>query len=257
MKFILNLARRELRSSWKRLLFFFLCIGVGVGSIVALRSMIQNLNRVVTGQAREMMTADAQVETTREWPADVLAKIERAAPPPLVEARTETIEAPTMLRPADPSREGALMVEVKGVEKNFPLYGDFRLEDGRPFDFSLIEQGGAVVAPQLLERLNLRIGDRVKIGDREFEIRGVTRQEPGSAGGFRLGPRVFVEHAALESAGLTGFGSRARRKILFKVAEGGMDKLVQRLRTELGNNVFNIRSYKDSEENLGEQFTRA
>ncbi|PYT03417.1 MAG: hypothetical protein DMF65_04245, partial [Acidobacteria bacterium] len=32
---------------------------------------------------------------------------------------------------------------------------------------------------------------------------------------------------------------------------------VQRLRTELGNNVFNIRSYKDSEENLGEQFTRA
>ena len=73
MKFVLNLARRELRSSWKRLLFFFLCIGVGVGSIVALRSMIQNLNRSVTGQARELMTADAQVETTREWPADVLA----------------------------------------------------------------------------------------------------------------------------------------------------------------------------------------
>src|SRR5207237_1500743 len=51
--------------------------------------------------------------------------------------------------------------------------------------------------------------------------------------------------------------SRARRKILCKVVEGGMDKLVQRVRTELGNNVFNRRSYKDSEENLGEQFTRA
>src|SRR5205814_1655100 len=74
---------------------------------------------------------------------------------------------------------------------------------------------------------------------------------------FRLGPRVFVERAALEAAGLTGFGSRARRKILFRVAEGSMDKLVQRLRTELGNNVYNVRSYKDSEENLGEQFTRA
>src|SRR5256885_16660406 len=84
----------------------------------------------------------------------------------------------------------------------------------------------------LLERLNLRVGDRVKIGDREFEIRGVTRQEPGSAGGFRLGPRVFVERAALEAAGLAGFGSRARRKILFRVAQGGMDKLVQKLRTE-------------------------
>src|SRR2546430_10434653 len=36
-----------------------------------------------------------------------------------------------------------------------------------------------------------------------------------------------------------------------------MDKRVQRLRTELGNNVYNVRSYKDSEENLGEQFARA
>lgn len=257
MTFILNLARRELRSSWKRLLFFFLCIGVGVGSIVALRSMIQNLNRVVTGQARELMTADAQVETTREWPADVLAKISRAAPPSLVLARTETVEAPTMLRPADESREGALLVEVKGIERGFPLYGDFRLADGRPFDYSLVENGGAVVAPLLLERLSLRVGDKVKIGEKVFEIRGVTRQEPGSAGGFRLGPRVFVERAALEAAGLTGFGSRARRKILFKAVDGRTEELVRGLRAELGNNVFNVRSYKDSEENLGEQFTRA
>jgi putative ABC transport system permease protein len=257
VKFILNLARRELRSSWRRLLFFFLCIGIGVGSIVALRSMIQSLNRAVAGEARALMTADVQAETTREWTAEALAKIGRIAQPPLVEARTETVEAPTMLRPADASREGALMVEVKGIENGFPLYGDFRLEDGRAFDFALVERGGAVVAPLLLERLNLRVGDRVRIGEREFEIRGVTKQEPGSGGGFRLGPRVFVARADLESAGLTGFGSRARRKILFKSPDGRMGELVNRLRTELGNNVVNVRSYRDSEENLGEQFTRA
>ncbi len=257
MKFILNLARRELRASWRRLLFFFLCIGVGVGSIVALRSMIQSLNRAVAGEARALMTADVQAETTREWAADVLARIERAARPPLTSARTETIEAPTMLRPADAAREGALMVEVKGVERGFPLYGEFLLADGRAFDFSLVENGGAVVAPLLLERLSLRVGDRVKIGEREFEIRGVTKQEPGSSGGFRLGPRVFVARADLEAAGLTGFGSRARRKILFKAGEGRMDELVRALRAEVGNNVVNVRSYRDSEENLSEQFSRA
>jgi putative ABC transport system permease protein len=257
LKFILNLARRELRASWRRLLFFFLCIGVGVGSIVALRSMIQSLNRAVAGEARALMTADVQTETTREWSADVLAKIERVARPPLAEARTETIEAPTMLRPADSSREGALMVEVKGVERGFPLYGEFLLADGRPFDFALVEGGGAVVAPLLLERLNLRVGDRVKIGEREFEIRGVTKQEPGSSGGFRLGPRVFLARADLEAAGLTGFGSRARRKLLFRAGEGRMDELVRALRAEVGNNVINVRSYRDSEENLSEQFSRA
>ncbi|MCA1621464.1 MAG: FtsX-like permease family protein [Acidobacteria bacterium] len=257
MKFILNLARRELRASWRRLLFFFLCIGVGVGSIVALRSMIQSLNRAVAGEARALMTADVQVDTTREWPADALARLESVARPPLAEARTETIEAPTMLRPADPARAGALMVEVKGVERGFPLYGEFLLDDGRPFDFRLVEGGGAVVAPLLLERMSLRVGDRVKIGEREFEIRGVTRQEPGSGGGFRLGPRVFVARADLEAAGLTGFGSRARRKLLFRAGEGRMDELVRRLRAEFGNSFVGVRSYRDSEESLTEQFSRA
>jgi putative ABC transport system permease protein len=258
VSFIFNLAWRELRASWRRLLFFFLCIGIGVGSIVALRSMIQSLNRAVAGEARALMTADVQADTTREWPADALAKIERVARPPLVEAQTETIEAPTMLRPADEGPGGTLMVELKGVERGFPLYGDFRLEDGRPFDFALVEGGGAVVAPLLLERLGLNVGDRVRIGEREFEIRGVSKQEPGaSGGGFRLGPRVFVARADLEAAGLTGFGSRARRRMLFKTQEGRQGELVGALRSELGNNFVNVRSYRDSEESLGEQFARA
>ncbi|HEV3471488.1 MAG TPA: FtsX-like permease family protein [Pyrinomonadaceae bacterium] len=257
MKFILNMARRELRASWKRLLFFFLCVGVGVGSIVALRSVIQNLNRAVAGEARALLTADVQVDSTREWPAGALAKIESAARPPLAEARTETIEAPTMLRPADPSREGALIVELKGIEPPFPLYGEFRLADGRAFDHSLLSGGGAVVAPLLLERLNLKGGDRVKIGEKEFEIRGVTAQEPGAAGGFRLGPRVFVERGAVEEAGLAGFGSRTRRRVLLRAGEGRAEELAARLRAELGDSLLGVRSYRDSEENMGEQFARA
>ena len=36
MNFVMRMAQREIRSSWRRLLFFFVCIGVGVGSIVCL-----------------------------------------------------------------------------------------------------------------------------------------------------------------------------------------------------------------------------
>ena len=61
MNFIFNLTAREIRSSWQRLLFFFLCIAIGVGSIVALRSLIQNLNKAVGSDARELLTADLVV----------------------------------------------------------------------------------------------------------------------------------------------------------------------------------------------------
>ncbi len=37
MRFVILTAIRETRSAWKRLIFFFICIAVGVGAIVALR----------------------------------------------------------------------------------------------------------------------------------------------------------------------------------------------------------------------------
>ena len=257
MSFVFNLAVRELRASWRRLLFFFLCVGVGVGSIVALRSLIQNLNRAVAGEARALMTADVQLDSPRDWAPETLARIERVARSPLAEARTETVETTTMLRPEDDAKGGALMVELKGVEPAFPLYGEFKLADGRAFDHSLLAGGGAVVAPLLLERLNLKVGDRVLIGEKRFEIRGVAQQEPGLGGGLRLGPRVFVERGSVEEAGLTGFGSRARRRMLFLAGAGRAEELTAKLRAEVGGNLVSVRSYRDSEERLGEQFTRA
>jgi putative ABC transport system permease protein len=250
------MARREMRSSWRRLLFFFLCIGIGVGSIVALRSTIQNVNHSVAGEARSLLTADVQIDSTRPWKPETLSIIERLARSPEVLARTETIEANTMARPADSKREGAMMVELKGIEPPYPLYGNFKLSDGRPFDHTLLDGGGAVVAPLLLERLNLRVGDSIKIGESSFEIRGRFDYEPGSGGGFRLGPRVFIARSAVEATGLTGFGSRARRKLLFKVQDGALEGFVGRLRAELKGQLVTVTSYKDSQENLSEQFER-
>ncbi|HKP86389.1 MAG TPA: FtsX-like permease family protein [Blastocatellia bacterium] len=257
MKFIFQMARRELRSSWRRLVFFFLCIAIGVGSIVAVRSMLQNAGVAIAAEARALLTADVQVDSNRPWTKETLEVIDRVARPPAVEARVETIESATMIRPADPAREGAIMIELKGIEPPFPLYGEFKLANGQAFDYSLIRDYGAVVAPALLERLKLGLGDEVKIGNRAFQIRGVVEKEPGGASGFRLGPRVFVERAAVESAGLTGFGSRARRRILLSTPADEMEALVKQLRAELKNNIVNVRSYKDSQENLSQQFSRA
>ena len=46
MRFVLRMAARETRASWHRLLFFFVCIAVGVAAIVALRSVIQSVRDV-------------------------------------------------------------------------------------------------------------------------------------------------------------------------------------------------------------------
>ncbi|MGA9771300.1 MAG: FtsX-like permease family protein [Blastocatellia bacterium] len=256
MKFIFQLARRELRSSWRRLVFFFLSIAIGVGSIVAVRSMLQNASLAIAIEARALLTADVQIDSNRPWNKETLETIDRIAQP-MILSRAETIESATMIRPADRTREGAMMIELKGIEPPFPLYGEFKLAGDQPFDYSLIANHGALVSPSLLDRLNIKVGDEVRIGDSTFQIRGVVEKEPGGTSGFRLGPRVFIERAAVESAGLTGFGSRARRRILLSTPADKMEPLVKLLRAELKNNIVNVRSYKDSQENLSEQFARA
>ncbi|MCA1564574.1 MAG: FtsX-like permease family protein [Acidobacteria bacterium] len=257
MKFIWRMARREIRSSWKRLLFFFLCIGIGVGAIVALRSTIQNVNAAMVSEARNILTADVQVDSSREINDATLAVVKRIAAAHGVAAETQTIEASTMLRPADDAREGALMVELKGIDAPYPLYGEFTLANGEQFTHALLENDGVVVAASLLERLSLKVGDEVKIGNSTFQIRGVTAQEPGATGGFRIGPRVFIARGAIAATGLTGFGSRARNKILMKAPPAELNALVADLRAGLKESLVSVRSYRDSQEGLNEQYTRS
>ena len=52
------MAMREMRASWRRLLFFFLCLSIGVGAIVAIRSVIQSVRQVFAGEARALISAD-------------------------------------------------------------------------------------------------------------------------------------------------------------------------------------------------------
>lgn len=257
MNFVLSMTVREIRSSWKRLLFFFVCIGVGVGSIVALRSTLQNANTALVSQARLLLGADVQVDSTRALDDATRAAVEQVAKGPLVTGKTETVELPTMARPNDLSKEGALLVELKAVGPEFPLYGDFTLADGRSFQSSMLDNRGIIVGQGLLDRLQLQVGDEIKIGEAPFQIRGVINTDPAGGAGFRLGPRVFIARSAIEETGLVGFGSRARYRVLLRTSESSPDALVKQLRTSITNSLINIRTYKESEQNINQQYTRS
>lgn len=256
MRFIFNLTRREIRSSWRRLLFFFLCIALGVAAVVALRSLIQNLTGAVGTDARALMTADIDVNSTNDFTPTELARIEEAVNASgIVDARNETITVSAMARPVDANNPNVKFVELKGIEPPFPLVGDFILEGEKPFDFSLLANNGAVVAKILLEDLGIRVDDRIKIGEGEFQIRGSFDQEPGGTSGFRIGARVFVEKKAFDEAGITKNASRVRRRILYRTTENP-EPLVTVLRDALKGTTIGVQSYREQQENLGEQFAR-
>ena len=234
MKFILQMAVRETRAAWRRLLFFFVCIAVGVAAIVALRSVIHSVRDVLGTEARALVAADVTINTTRDWTPAANEIIDRRLAEANATARTETISTPTMARPADESRAVARMVELKAVQREFPFYGSLTLEGGQAYSHALLENHGALVRPEVLTSLGLRVGDAMVIGQATFTIRGVVASEPGRGiGNFSLGPRVFVDFADVPSTGLLGVGSRAARQLLVKVPDDRIDDLVETLRADL------------------------
>lgn len=256
MRFVVNLTRREIRSSWRRLLFFFLCIALGVGSVVGLRSLIKNLTQVVGNDARALMTADLEVTSTNDFSPAEVAKIEDViARFRIVEARDENITAAIMAHPVDPSNDSLKFIELKGVEPQFPLVGTFALSTGEPFNYELLENNGAVIAKALLEELKVKIGDKLRIGEGEFQLRATFDEEPGGSSGFRMGARVFIEKKAFETAGITRNTSRVRRRILYRTS-GDPTELVRQLREELKGTTIQVNSYREQQENLSEQFSR-
>jgi putative ABC transport system permease protein len=257
MRFVLVMAAREMRASWKRLLFFFVCIAVGVGAIVALRSVIQSVRNTFAGEARSLIAADAIINSNRALKPEAVAKVAER----LTAAGAESIrsvELATMVRAADRTGGPARMVELRAVEDGFPYYGRMKLAEGATYHHGLLKDSGALVRPELLAQLDLRVGEALIIGSQRFTIRGVIESEPGRRlGAFSIGPRVFVDLADLERTGLVGVGSRASMQRLLRVPPAAFDQLIVDLRADFANEFARVRSYKATEDDIGEDFARA
>src|SRR5688572_2475917 len=256
MTFVVRMALREIRASWQRLLFFFICIAVGVAAIVTIRSVIQSVRTGLSREARTLTGADFIITSDREFTEKVRAAVERERREGRVTTVVNAMELATMVRPAD-GRPGVKMVELKAVEQRFPLYGTLTLESGA-YSHALLRDGGALVRPELLAQFQLRVGDRIFIGTRAFEIRGVIREEPGrNVGAFSIGPRVLIDYADVPSTGLLAFGSRASRQMLLVMPRAGTEQAETNLRAAFANEFVRGRGYWSNADRMGQNLQRA
>lgn len=259
MDFVLRMALRELRASWRRLMFFFLCVAVGVGGIVALRSLIQNVRMALTAEARTLTAGDVYVRADQPLAAETRAAIDARVEGLTGVERTETVDTTTMVRLLDADSVRTKVVELRGVQPEFPFYGRFDLGGGQPYSFALLRDHGALVGPELLTQLGLSVGDQIAIGEVEFTIRDVILSEPGrQLGGFSFGPRVLVSYDAVEETGLLTFASRANRQMLLRIPnEAQVEPLVEQLREDLGAAFVRVGSYRRTENRIERNLGRA
>jgi len=251
------MAVREVRASWQRLLFFFVCIAVGVASIVVIRSVIQSVRRGMTQESRTLTGGDMVLRSNNPFSDRVSGVIDREAQAGRISTVTHAIEIATMVRPGD-GRVATRMVELKAVEPQFPLYGTLTLADGRPYSHALLAGHGALVRPELLSLLDVGVGGSILIGRQPFVIRGIIKDEPGgNLGAFSLGPRVIVDYADIPSTGLLSFGSRASHQMMLRIPDRQIGPVSDTVVNGVRGEFVSARGYWQNADRIGENLTRA
>lgn len=253
----LRYALRDLRGGLRGFYIFIACIALGVMTIAGVGSVALSLGEGLAREGRTLLGGDA-----------AFALIQREAKPDevaLLRSRGEVSVAAT-LRVMVRSGDGPLaLVELKAVDAAYPLLGKLALEPRMSMADLLAERDnafGAAADSALLTRLDVKIGDRVNVGNAAFQIRSVIDTEPDKlAGGVGLGPRFLVSEAGLRATGLLQPGSLVRWIYRIKLADNAADEraiaaFTNDVRSALPEAGWEIRSRSNASPQLERNISR-
>ncbi|WP_417813927.1 ABC transporter permease [Thalassospira alkalitolerans] len=198
-----RVCRRELRGGFSGFRIFLACLALGVGSIAAVGNVSESVLSALARDGRALLGGDVELRLVhipatkeqRDWLGE----------------NTERVGELATMRATAYGNDQRRLVELKAVDGIYPLFGDMELQDAIPFKGILDKKDGVwggVSEAGLLERLQIKVGDTLRLGDINIQIRGVIATEPDKAVGFfNFGPRLMVVTGALNETGLVQPGS--------------------------------------------------
>ncbi|MGD2215496.1 MAG: ABC transporter permease [Gemmatimonadales bacterium] len=212
-RFTLAMARRESRSTRRRLILYIVAITLGVAALVAINSFRANVTSAVRDQARDLMGADLQMGSRWEFSDDIEALIDS-----LQGAGAEVSRVTYFTSMALAQRSGLTrLVEVMAPAGGYPFYGELTTE---PPEFwqSFRDSRQVLVDPAALVQLDAALGDTLAIGRGRFVVAGTVERLPGDIGlRSMVGLRVYLPAPYLEETGLLRFGSISYHQVYFKI----------------------------------------
>ncbi len=207
-----TLARRDLRGRFVGLRLLVICLFLGVATLAAIGSLTSAITGELGARGRTILGGDIEIGISqREATKAELASFQQAG------TLSQTIRMQAMVRLPDGS--DSQLAEFKGVDTAYPLYGQLTLASGATAP--QLGQNELLVTPALLERLSLKKGDTVSVGEQIFTITGVIGTEPDRLSeGLSLGPVVIASLDGLRAARLIQPGSLYEAKYRIKLPDG-------------------------------------
>lgn len=186
-----------------------MCLVLGVAALAGVGSLASAINAGLAERGQYLMGGDVALRLSGRMPTAA----QRAAA-----AELGTVGEVVKLR-GMVSRAGggdSVLAEVKAVDSTWPLYGRVTLEGG-----GHLAPGMAAAQPALADKLGLKPGDRLQLGQATLSYAGTLAEEPDRAGdGFGFGPGLVISGADLARADLIQPGSLYTSELRVRLKPG-------------------------------------
>ena len=215
-RLVLQFAFREMRGGLRGFYIFLGCIALGVAAIGGVNSVARSVTAGISAEGQAILGGDisfalVQREASEEQ-LDFLKENGRV---------TQLITMRAMARLPDGSDQ--TLIEVKAVDSNYPVYGEFLDDGGQAIE---LRDQAIAAEPVLFERFGISPGTEIDIGTSSFVVESIIGNEPDKVGdNVGFGPKVLMNRSALENTGLIQPGSLVRYHYKLRLDDPSLENL--------------------------------
>ena len=231
---VLELAFKALLRSKSFSLIFILNFCLAIVALVFLQFFKGSMETSLDTKAKSLLGADLVVSSRFVISDEEKEAIKNKLPE--IKSFTEGVSTVSMIS----SKTRARLMEVVKINEGFPYYGGLGFQDKTLYPQSnvTIRSNEVWVYKEVLDLLNLKIGQEVKIGKEYFFIKKIIETDTLKAVSFSgFMPKIYISAEGFKKTELLQFGSTARYKLNYLFKEKFENDTLEKMENKLENSI--------------------
>jgi putative ABC transport system permease protein len=240
--------------------FFILCATLGIIGLLLVETFKEGIENKISENAKNFIAADLSITSRTQLSNEQQVKVQNYLNEHKLKY-THWVELYSLISNLKQinSKEGLLskLSDLNFVGEEFPYYGELELEDRilkKSSDWNDLHLSPTVyINRDLAWELNVKKGDKLKIGETNFNIIGIIIKDQFSGfRGFNIAPKIFISYKYLPATQLIKTGSTASFSYSIKIPnELELRKIQNELKDLISDRSVKIYGPVESSQQLG------
>ena len=231
---VIELVLKALSRSKSFSLIFILNFSLAIVALVFLQFFKGSIDTSLETKAKSLLGADLVISSRFPISAEQIEDIKNKIPE--IKSFNEGISTVSMIA----SEKRARLMELVQINEGFPYYGGLVFKDKSiyPNDEPLPKENEVWVYQEVLDLLDLKLGESLKIGKENFLIKKIIEEDSlktVSFSGFM--PKVYISAKGLKNTELLQFGSTARYNLNYLFKENFDNDTLEKIENDLEKNI--------------------